>query len=127
MWKKVLLGTIPTFVAGIALMTLATPQKSGVSLNQVKMTAAKSPSHVANHSNHHNPNTAVRANSGSRQPASTSSDHEFRYGYSGYRGYRGYYGYRSYRGYGYGGYRSYRGYGYGYYSYEGNDDEPEEE
>ncbi|HEY2148280.1 MAG TPA: hypothetical protein VGH32_10110 [Pirellulales bacterium] len=127
MWKKVLLGTIPTFVAGIALMTLATPQKSGVSLNQVKMTAAKSPSHVANHSNHHNPNTAVRANSGSRQPASTSSDHEFRYGYSWYRGYRGYYGYRSYRGYGYRGYHSYRGYGYGYYSYEGNDDEPEEE
>lgn len=119
MWKKVLLGAIPTFVAGIALMTLATPQKSGVSLNQVKMTAAKASSHVASHSNRHNPNKAVRANSGSRQSEATSTDHDFRYGYGWARGYRGYRGYRSWR--------SYRGYGYGYYSYASIGEEPEGE
>ena len=91
------------------------------------MTAAKSPSHAVNHTNRHNPNKAVRTSPRSNQPDASSTDHTLSYGYGGYRGYRGYHGYRGYRGYGYGGYRSYRGYGYGYYSYEGNDDEPEEE
>ncbi len=126
MWKNILFGAIPTLVAGIAIMTLAAPQKAGVSLSQVKMTAAKSPSHAVNHVNRHNPNKAARTGPRSESDAS-ATDHTLSYGYGGYRGYHSYRGYRGYRGYGYGGYRSYRGYGYGYYSYEGNDDEPEEE
>jgi len=127
MWNRILVGAIPTFVAGIALMTLAAPQKSGVALNQVKMTAAKAPSHSGSHTSRHNPNKAAHSNPANGKPNATSTDHDFQYGYGWSRGYHGYRGYSSYRGYrGYYGYRGYHGY-YSYYSYEGNDDVPEEE
>jgi hypothetical protein len=124
MWKKTLYAAIPTLIAGIAMMTLAAPQKSGVSLNLVKMTAAKASSHAMNHTSRHNPNKAARTNSGPRQSEATSTDHTLSYGYGWYRGYHGYRSYRGYRGYY--GWRSYRSY-YGHYSHDGNDDEPDQE
>jgi hypothetical protein len=119
-----LLGAIPTLVAGIAIMTLAAPQKSGVSLDHVKLTLAKGPSHPASHSNHQTTNTSARTNHGPQRSQAQSTDQTLSYGYGGYRGYHSYRGYRGYRGYH--GYRGWRGY-HSYYSYEGNDDMPEEE
>ena len=35
MFKKLLLGAIPTMVAGIAVLTMSAPQQTGVSLDRV--------------------------------------------------------------------------------------------
>ncbi len=124
MFRKFLLGAIPTLVAGIGLMTLTAPQRAGVSLQLVKPTLVKvtkpgSQSHkVASpkiHSAHIN--QQPKPSNGQNANGYHTSQADWGYGHYGYRGY-GYYGY--YRGYY--GYRSYRGYR-GYYATDAGNDE----
>ena len=127
MYKKMLLGAIPTFVAGIAILTLAAPQQAGLPLNHVKMTVAKTASHSVSHASHRNTNKAARVNRGTQHSQATSADETMSYvygpGFRVNRGWRSARGWRSNRDR-----RSTRGWQSwraNYFSYEGNDDEPE--
>jgi hypothetical protein len=114
MFKKIMLGALPTFVVGIAIMTLAAPQQAGVSLDHVAtLVKHASPSHASSHQAHtpnkpaHNNHRVEKNNANSiGQPDPAGQDHQaywhgyrgYGYGY-GYHGYRGYRGWRSYHGY----------------------------
>jgi hypothetical protein len=104
MISRILLGAIPTLVAGFAILTLTARHESGVALEQVKH--VKSSGKAGSHHQQSHRNAAPSGH--------TSSDHGFA-GYRSYRSYRSYRGYRDFFGYrSYFGYRGYFGYG-GYY------------
>ncbi len=113
MLRKLLLGAIPTLVAGIAVMTLTAQERGGVSLELVKPTLVKV-SKPGSSAAHKSSSPKFHSAHSSQQPKSQqnlSGDHELRaWGYHGYRSYRGYSGhYRGWRSWR--GYRSYYGYG----------------
>jgi hypothetical protein len=120
MFKKLLLGAIPTLVAGIAVLTMSAPQQTGVSLDRVAtLVKHSSPtSHASSHAHGHAPNKAAHnthrlekstVNSGDQAELTIRQHPDWGRGYHGYRGYRGYRGYGHY--YGYRPYYSYGGFG----------------
>ena len=108
MFKKLLLGAIPTLVAGIAVLTMSAPYNGRVARSRCHASQAFGPrlscSTPMDMPRTRRPKTRIGSNRGTvnsgDQAELTSRQHpDWGRGYHGYRGYRGYRGYGHYYGY----------------------------
>jgi hypothetical protein len=112
MIRSIFLGLVPTLVVGIAVLTLATPERNALVLGQVRPTLVSNTHHMPSNTQHKpihstgKPKPQAKASKQMPTPTGSSNSNEQWWG-----GHRGYHGYRGYRGWsGWRGYWGYRGY-----------------